>query len=236
MMVLLLMACSSPTPDGLYVDDLPARGEDAHLYALSNDNDRYQLLVTVPKAEGTALHLGGQTLRASQTGSSEAGAVLGFELDRPTADLAAAALDLTRQDRAELGQGLRGHFSEGADGRIAVTITLEAGDPVVLLVGGAAGGVRDEQFRFEATADGTPLPVKPALGFGRAASREPLQPGESLTQQVDLSQWFDLPGGPVTVRCAYRTEVQPAGGVHGLDDAHRRWDKTFEGTVQIAIP
>ena len=219
------------------------------VFAQANANDRYVAVVEVgfvPRRQLFVTVAGG-VVPASSWGSGFAGPRRGsvtFTVDRAVADELCAVWRVPRHDRVPLGAGLVGAwraraqpFAVGQPMELVVAITHGGVDPVAMTVGGRQRGARDNRFSFAVARAGRALPVIDAPDFGGPMSYRRLVTGDRVELAADLRSWvaIDRPGS-YEVQCQHQVELTPTeAGAPWPAHGHEIWDRTFAGTVTIAV-
>lgn len=218
------------------------------IYARDNGNTRFALWARTerrPTCPRAVLRAGPDAVVVESWGGDAEACTLDFELDASQAARVAAALHVPREDRHPIGEQLTGTFAasrrvyrRGEPVEIVLTIANPAGAPSVSRQqGGRQRGLRDNQFAFRITRNGTALAPVEAPDFGGISQRLAVAPSTSGQVRTALAPWGDLGRpGRYSVACSYETELSPTG-VDPFTDGHRGevWDRRFEGTVTFEI-
>jgi hypothetical protein len=235
-----------PREDGLYEGasepSRPLGGAELHLFSTANDNSRYRLSARWKGGppSGVWLRLAGRVLPSSSTGHGSDGmANASFEIDRATATAAAAHFGLSRADRTELGAGLTADFQLLGLSEVRLVLRNGGEQPVGVVVGGRNRGPRNNRFHFKVQRHGEAMPGKEGHDFGGLSHVKVLAPGEELVLSEQLTRWADvgLPGD-YAITASYHAELVPgeAGFPELPDEAHRTWDRTFQGELALHAP
>ncbi|MBX7195866.1 MAG: hypothetical protein K1X94_27680 [Sandaracinaceae bacterium] len=216
--------------------------------AQDNENTRFLVDVRYPHhgdCERALLRLGTRTYATTGWGGDDQSCSANFLLDPAAALDAAALFRTTRQDRHAIGDHVRGIFTTprpryhaGETIEVVLTMTSPAGAPTVAWQrGGQNRGPRDDQFDFEITRDGQPVPRIEAYNFGGLSFMDELAPSDHDEARTPLAPWADLSRpGHYEVRCSFSTLFAPAGNdPYAATTRGEVWDRTFTGTVSFDV-
>lgn len=236
-----------------WLKQLPHR--NARLRSVDNDNEVYQLDIELPFSEGDSRHryLVADGVAVSVTYSDKVDQrndkdlwhhwynQIRVDAGQDDALLAlAAGLKATQIDREDPGHVLRAvwqptakSFHIGESVVLRMTLTNTGEQPVNFYDGGMQRGPRNNQFDFICRHNsGVALPdVGNPLNFGGISQKVSLQHNESLTKDVDITNWFQFEEqGTYRVTGLFRLELQPAE-----DEWRVLWDDIAVGECKVQI-
>lgn len=185
----------------------------ATVMSSGNENTRYNVAVHIPYDETITtsaywLVVDGTAYRQEGGGSSGAGedktSHLSFTLNGPEkAEKVAALLNTTCLHRRHPGHQLAAQFNPLKESyepgeEVVVELRLKnlGADPVTFLKGGRNRAPRDNQYHFNAyrytdTPEQVPDKGTP-VHHGGLGHYVTIEPGETFTDKVNLSKWFDF--------------------------------------------
>ncbi len=234
----------------------------------SNDNERFVVEVryagaSIETCSELALLIDGSWVAgAPGVGWDDTfGCYASFAVPRLVARRVAETFGISREDRTEVGGGLRARFdvysprvysglsferrrsmlaklrpAEMCTQFIVARIENPAGAPEVLLrKGGRYRGPRNNRFAFRVRRDGVLLENHEAPDLGGVEGLILMAPSDVFTASASLDRWADVSRpGAYEVECRYETTLSPPDGPAPV--ARRDlWDRVFSGTVRFEV-
>lgn len=216
------------------------------VFSVDNRNERFMLEVRhASRPCGTlALRLGTAWLVGGSYGGDDSGCSATLELDRASAERAAASLSIPLHVRREVGRRVQGTFEapsriragEPAVVRLRLSNPADA-PPVHRYAGGRQRGPRNNRFHFTVRRDGVLLAEREGMDFGGLGGPVRLSPGSEAVLEEQVGRWADVSvPGRYTVECRYETTLMPDGvDLLAAHTTSRVWERRFTGTVRFTV-
>ena len=218
------------------------------LTAHNNPNTEFTMWVVFPRQKDEKdlfLSADGGWFTSGGFGHDDTGSQASFQLDRPTAERIAKALQIPLNERTKLDAGLVATWvlpptlSMNAKGPVMVKLRVKNTGAATLgfAIGGRQRGPRDNRFEFKISRNGSPVAIKDAPDFGGLMYYKALKTGEEHELSVDLRSWADLTlPGHYQIDAVYGGELAKDGQMPSTAaDRKNLWDVSLTGQGGILI-